>query len=117
LWGGPLKTINRINTVLERLKLKRNNYFRRASFMAALSILLISFQNCSQGKFEIDEAQLSSLSNDAGAQDSGAGGGGTGGGAGGEGTGGEGTGGGEPGAPAGPTQAAINAEIAKTAKM
>lgn len=111
-----MKTINRINTVLERLKLKRNNYFRRASFMAALSILLISFQNCSQGKFEIDEAQLSSLSNDAGAQDSGAGGGGTGGGAGGEGTGGEGTGGGEPGAPAGPTQAAINAEIAKRLK-
>lgn len=33
--------------------------------MALLSILLVSFQNCSQGKFEISEAQMASAKNDS----------------------------------------------------
>ncbi len=110
-----MKTINRINDVLERLKLKRKNYFRRASFVAALSVLLISFQNCSQGKFEIDEAQMSSATNDSGVKDAGTGtdtGAGTGTGTDpGTGTG-TGTGGGTT-SPTGPTQTEINTEIAK----
>lgn len=59
-----MKTINRINDVLARLKLRRKSYFRRASLVTLLSLLLISFQNCSQGKFEIDEAQLASAKSD-----------------------------------------------------
>lgn len=53
-----MKTFNRFFAVIARLKLKRNNYYRRASFIALMSVLLISFQNCSQGKFEIDEGQM-----------------------------------------------------------
>lgn len=59
--GGTLKTINRISDVIARLKLRRKNYFRRMSFIVLMSGLLVSFQNCSQGKFDIDKEQLSSL--------------------------------------------------------
>ncbi|MBL7545383.1 MAG: hypothetical protein JNL11_16305 [Bdellovibrionaceae bacterium] len=55
-------TVNRIKDVFVRLKLRRKSYFRRASLVTLLSFLLVSYQNCSQGKFEIDEGQMSAAS-------------------------------------------------------
>lgn len=61
-----MKTINRIHAVFARLKLKKESYVRRASFVALMSVLLVSFQNCSQGKFESATGVISSSSNDGG---------------------------------------------------
>jgi hypothetical protein len=107
--GGTLKTINRIKDIFARLKLKRDNYARRASFIAMTTVLLVSFQNCSQGKFEIDEAQITAASK----SDSNVNGNGNGGDTGGGGTPVPPPTGNPPPGPVMPTQAEIDAELAR----